>query len=138
MAKHVVIDFTLPLHHVLASVISNHPVAGAIVSAARSGTIFNMAATARRSPTASRTHMDGELRHRLLVPARPSFVDSSRNEDGGGCRSHRKLGLRNPLPVAALNIQQRKHYSHERYRKVKTGLNTATATRPAEIYGMNI
>jgi hypothetical protein len=38
--------------------------------------------------------------------------------------------LRNPLPIAALNIQQRKHYSHEPYRKVKTGLNTATATRP--------
>jgi hypothetical protein len=36
-------------------------------------------------------------------------------------------GIRNRFPSPL-----RKHYSHEPYRKVKSGLNTATAIRPAD------
>ena len=36
-----------------------------------------------------------------------------------------------PSPLRTI-VQRRKHYSHEPYRKVKSGLNTATAIRPAD------
>jgi len=36
------------------------------------------------------------------------------------------------FPSLRTIVQRRKHYSHEPYRKVKTGLNTATAIRPAD------
>jgi hypothetical protein len=39
--------------------------------------------------------------------------------------------IRFPSPLRTI-VQRRKHYSHEPYRKVKTGLNTATAIRPAD------
>ena len=36
-----------------------------------------------------------------------------------------------PSPLRTI-VQRRKHYSHEPYQKVKSGLNTATAIRPAD------
>src|SRR5215831_17826611 len=44
-----------------------------------------------------------------------------------------KVKVKDPLPGAASNnCPGRKHYSHEPYRRVKTGLNTATAIRLAD------
>ena len=39
-------------------------------------------------------------------------------------------GIRFPSPLRTI-VQRCKHYPHEPYRKVKSGLNTATAMRPA-------
>jgi hypothetical protein len=77
--------------------------------------------------------MDGELqmqRCRTTGSRRraPSLVDRRRNEGGGGCRSIKSDGkrIRFLSPFRTI-VQRHKHYSHEPYRKVKTGLNTATA-----------
>jgi hypothetical protein len=41
------------------------------------------------------------------------------------------IRIRFPSPLRTI-VQRRKHYSHEPYRKVKSGLNAATAIRPAD------
>jgi hypothetical protein len=53
-----------------------------------------------------------------------TVVDFVRIESDG-------VRIRFPSPLRTI-VQQRKHYSHEPCRKVKSGLNTATAIRPAD------